>query len=748
MQLKAISEYGIGFSDAASHIALPLIIALFAFAFPFLFTVISHINNKYKAESITKMLSSEASYGWFMGGAIFCASFLFVTGLMSICLKGDSNSTFKVVLNWSSVFLAGAYSAIIIWFVYTCIKYNRPRRVLGRIGSLFETKSKSLFNNTIKAEKRIYGEENNRINRYIELCKYAVNIQDYKLFVDILKVIKGLKHKRKNLEGLNFTFFEEVLDSYLFGKPNGMMEESLVTYWFNTFKKNEVPNVGIVNRMLAKIVTAVQQGRLSLFERYLLASKTGYRFIGYLPIISYVRGDDLDGQNKVDNDRIRAWLDLREVHNLALAHLFSLGYYDVIRIINLGDNKGYDRLIPGTGIEVLKLFAICKEKQNPDGSFGHLYSEHVIGKNTDSMMLEKYAAIMLLLSSNKKHEELRPISPQKLKYIKEARDSIVRFGTLWKADSGLKGMFPQIADVDIQKLTDEYIKWLEGHDETEEVAGKKEPKKCVIAKIVDGLLNKDKSLKKKQNVKKPSDIYNKPLLESEKEKLETAYWNMISGNRGYILDYLYGNDSKDKTETKEMGPYSFRMFKQQLVETQDRDYNLEVFGETRIYMSRYMYILLRAIQNMRVKDVEVQRDEVARYLRRLLDKQGEKYVIVDLTASYLFLLSLDRKETGEMGLNKNKVFNAAYKDYNFDYGWFLYDLEELEPYKDTIVIIKRTDLPYVCSSASEFGPKVEFEDQSDKDEGIADVRVTVNPNFLIKYSKKAIITRVKVLRNY
>lgn len=44
-KLNEICTYGIGFDDAISDITIPLIIALFAFAFPFLFTVITHINN-------------------------------------------------------------------------------------------------------------------------------------------------------------------------------------------------------------------------------------------------------------------------------------------------------------------------------------------------------------------------------------------------------------------------------------------------------------------------------------------------------------------------------------------------------------------------------------------------------------------------------------------------------------------------------------------------------------------------------
>lgn len=42
---RDISEFGIGYSDTISNIAFPLIIAVFAFALPFLFSAINHVNN-------------------------------------------------------------------------------------------------------------------------------------------------------------------------------------------------------------------------------------------------------------------------------------------------------------------------------------------------------------------------------------------------------------------------------------------------------------------------------------------------------------------------------------------------------------------------------------------------------------------------------------------------------------------------------------------------------------------------------
>ena len=53
-KVNEISDYGVGYHDSVGIIAIPLVIALFAFALPLLFQVITHINSKYSSPSISE----------------------------------------------------------------------------------------------------------------------------------------------------------------------------------------------------------------------------------------------------------------------------------------------------------------------------------------------------------------------------------------------------------------------------------------------------------------------------------------------------------------------------------------------------------------------------------------------------------------------------------------------------------------------------------------------------------------------
>ena len=79
-KLSEIAEKGIGYSDAISHIALPLIIALFAFAFTYLFSVITRINEKYGSEHISRMFKNCMPYRCYMWGSGISVGYIIFFG--------------------------------------------------------------------------------------------------------------------------------------------------------------------------------------------------------------------------------------------------------------------------------------------------------------------------------------------------------------------------------------------------------------------------------------------------------------------------------------------------------------------------------------------------------------------------------------------------------------------------------------------------------------------------------------------
>lgn len=729
-QLNTIANYGVGYSDVAAHIAIPLIIALFAFAFPFLFTIISHINNKYESEHITEMFSSESSYKWFLWSAIISAVYLFIIGVSSLCLKRIGYQGLMHVLNWSSIVVAGSYSFFIIRFVYMCLDYNNPQKIFDRIDKHFDRGSKKAARNIKKYDRKksrinkikksgkrkfqlqklylnrnyAHGDaEGNRMLRLTDLCKYALKKQDYSLFQNVITNVGDINHSENGYEYLDFKFYENVAEAYLFTPQNAKVEDVLMLYWFSSFNKSQIPNLGAISGMLEKVMSAVMSERISLFENYLHRAKYGYHYILNVSSVAYIRGMDEEAQKQVSNKQRETWSEIKEMHFIALAHLFSLGHTEIIRIIASGDNLRHGRLLPGTGPEVLKMYAQCKEKQLNDGRFAFWFNADIVGDNPVPEMLEKFTAVLLLLTPDDGYNELKLISPKQLELIKKAQEKICEYANLWKKNTSVISDFIVNNEIEIDTLYNAYVKFFE-----------------------DG-----------------ADVFQKQIPEEVKESIKTRYWTALYGNQGRITDNLVGEQSERKTESIPMGIYTFNTSKASLFDLEHLDEYRMFFGESRVFASRYLFMFYNVILEMKMTENEVEVEDLVDVITDYLGGRGEDYVVIETGSSSRLLMELDNE-------NRNNWFDqklkgAEYKHYDLSVGWYLSDIEEIESFDETVVIIKKKDLPFVESTVTPEEPDVSFAEETDMEKGYAYVRLTINPNLIAKYSKDAEVIRLKIV---
>lgn len=696
-QVQTISEYGVGFSDTAAHIAIPLTIALFAFAFPFLFTVISHINNKYESEIISKQFFSEFSYKWYLRGAAISAGYLVGVGLLSLIFKGPTYTHFMTILNWSSVVIAGIYSGIIVLFVSTCLEYNNPQK-------LVEKADKKLVQRK-KGPIRYYS----WLNSLTELCKYAVKKQNYSLFQSLVQKVAEESGYNKNEDNYRCLFYEDVLESNLYGQQNQKIEDTLLLYWFLSFKRNQIPNLGIVCRMLEKVINAVDKGNIGFFEGYLVRARFSYGYINDVPDVAYVCGKDVDGQIKIEEERRRCWQELIEMHYLALARLFASGYYEVLGVLMSGDNLGYNRLFPGSNVEALRFYARCKEKQLVDGSYTYWFRDSIIGKNPDHDLLEKFTAIILLLTSEDSLERFHLISEKHLKLIKLGIAKIEYYGNLWKGNKTLYDHFPQVKDIIIKTRIKKAIKLFE----------KAAKSKLVSAKMPDQLLN----------------------------SLEDGFQNILYANKGYVLDGVNAEDSRVKTEIIEMGGYTCQLYKLPFVKKDGIDISDYCWAEAQKFRSRYQYMVYSALSKMRITDVSMPVKDFESYFVKHYGAHGQDYMIIDSDSLMHLFCEFDKKPRKTISVLHRQFKGADHRLYDLSIGWYLRDIPELGPFKKTVVIIKKEDLPYVFCTAQDNRPSVILKDESNEEKGEAVISITVNPNLALRYNSGSKVVRVKLTHN-
>lgn len=771
-QLNSISENGVGYSDAASHVVIPLIIALFAFAFPFLFTVITHVNNKYESDHISWMFSKEYSYKWFIRGAVISAVYLFVVALLSLCFTGGVYHVFKNVLSWLGVFVAGGYSAIILWFVLTCIRYNTPQKMVEIIERQYLNGGKEVeayLKKLAKQEKRnerekseakrhfkamglqvgrnfaYYNTEEARIKRLTDLGKYALRKQDYNLFLSVVMKVDELVKDSKKRDGGNdqhmtAAFYENIVEAYLFCPQNNKVEETLMMYWFAAFNRTVEPNPYLIYRMLGKIVIAMQQGRKSLFEAYMLKARIGYGFVNHLQIVSFVRGRDVAEQQQIDKSRLVFWAELCEMHFMALAHLFSTGNIEAVKIVLTSQAMGYGKLLPASGTDVLKMYARCKEKQQEDGRFGGFwYLKEVIGENPDPDLLEKLTALLLLVASDNSYKSMNLISQDRMQLIRNAEDKLVRYGDSWTKTYNVYERFPEIGDKDVRELFDEYVKQLE-----EGVNVEKKHKNIDI--FMSWFYAFIKVLMGERYVKKDENIYEKKVPENIKDEVRIMFGNILYGNKGYIEDSLIGKVTDNKTEKKQMGSLSFMVYKHALMDS-DGLYSGHVFNDMlNIFRSRYQYMIYQFLGEATISEETIPMDEFDASFMKYVGENGKDYLIIDTDASISTFYKMDELEDGRK-FSFNRTYKGAdYHHYDSLSNWYLKDVPELCAYDGTVVIIRKNDMPILAGIDDTDGPEVDFNDKSDEKEGIAAVSLTVNTNYEVCYSANVKVKLLRILR--
>lgn len=763
-KVAEISEYGVGFDDTIGIIAIPLIIALFAFSFTFLFSVITRINNEYMSLPISRMFSSSKSYARFMQTSIGCVVFIIMVGALLLSMSGTVHFWAAKIMTWLTLAVALFYAVVILRFVKTCIRYDDPSQMIGIIDERYaeemkgvekylekqkkeekkneEEKSehKKYFKNMGFWYRRVYADfnaEEARINRLVDLFKYSlrINNRDVSLSV-ILKVNNLIKEEKRAGEEKDIhhamEFYDRAIDAYLSYPQNDRVEDDLMQYWSSGFNRTQLPSVRYVYRTLKMVVEAVINGRHSLFKAYVGHVTYAYSYINRLQTVYYVRGGSVEKQKAADKERMEFWAELRDVHFLATAYLFSLGHVEILNTLLFRKDWGYGDLFPNTGLDALRLYARCKSNQTEDNGYHYFSAHEVIGDYPDPEMLEKYTAVLLLVLPQKIRDYDTLINQEKLNVIRENKAMIATYGDMWKGHDEIRKINLQVVQQDVGELVAQYVKVLENGDQL----SKTNEEKGLCARMIKGL---------KQmlcGVEKCNSLYDVEICELAKRNVETHYWNWLYGNKSSLTDGLSGDDDEDKTAKLQMGANTFLVYKNVLCKPEGPD-SLGLHNETmKVFKGRYQRLFYQAVTGMRIKDVEVEKDGLGDYVAEVLNERGEEYIIVETDLSLLNFVELDKIEKRYPWRNRFK--KAELHPFELDTSFYMRDFAEMEQFRGTLLLIRKENLPALEGETEDASPAIDFKDVSDKEKGMAAVRVTVDPKMVVKYNENAQVIRVKV----
>lgn len=759
-RVNEISEYGVGFDEVTGTIAIPLLIALFAFAFPFLFTVITHINNKYGSRHISEMFKNSGAYIWFWRATKISIVYLLLFGAVSLLPSVSVHYWIKLISPWSNLLVAAFYSCAIFNFVKTCIAYNNPIDLVDIIDDRHISEMKMCEDEMTATIRRVkytnykfwkssswrlqvlkgygwikdlplYKMDEVHVDRLIDLCKYALVKKDERLFVEVkhrMNLINKYEKRRgkvnqylpkkgiKEAEYMFYTnmFIKAMIDFYTSCDKDDRLEERLLTHQLYSLNQSLFPSSVEITVILKTVVSALKQGRSGVYEKYVKYSTYSYNFMMRLPEVAYVTGENEEGQAATFNTLKERWSEMRKAFFIVAASLFSSRHYDVMKA--LVQKPGYDNgnLYPVTRAELLKSYYVTKKDQYEDGSFRGLKIRELLGDEVDKEMLEKYTVFRMMLSDATDENMLVLLPKNAINEIKDNQKKLKSYVQRIKNDGELTLLYPKLAEADFDKIFKSAIDRLENSY----LSDLEREKNCL-----------EKGLDKLTNSKKMT-IYDEPL-NAEVVDYFKGQMKLFFHQINEIGDGLNGSEVKGKDKTREFGVYTPVISKYSFLDFDDYHFYYIENEYKQSFQDRYKYLLYSAIDEMKKQTVRLTTAEFGDYLTEYTKGRLSEYVIIDTNSHFEAVLDMEM-----IGPLRYKYMGTDYVRVEWERNRSFQDLPLMQKYDENLVIIKKSDLPVIERAEESVEPWVKVEDVSSEDEGVVRVLVKMNPNLRIRYSSQ------------
>lgn len=499
--LNHISEYGIGYSDALSNVSIPLIVALFAFGFPLLFTVMMHINSKYESEEVSRLFECLTVYKAFWRTSIFCVLYLLAFAVATLLTSGNAHCWFLLCFDYSSVIVAAVYAFCILSFADTCIKMNNPAKLLRIVVDSYSKELKhrhlSMWKLILLRTRRIFSNNDNdrwkkfflqreqyrnlSVRHYVNdlyskrllaLAKYAMKTSDDVRLSYVLAEVNRFSDSEetktlKNADAIKAStadsrFFTNklyaALISYYPSCPQNKEVENTLLFLYGNVDHSRYPSSYDFFVIARAIIAIANTDRISLVEAYIDQLQLQYSFIRRMPQNVYYVGGSIADIKHTETEAYKVWLEHFEIFFLTCAILFSLGEYTFIKNLSRGYKFPQGMLHPVIPSEILRLYVQCRKKLQENS--GYWNSDIYFGNKITPSVLDRYVAALLLIFNTPPKKMLTPIKISDLHLLCMQRNSLCQFEDELKRNNALVTLYPDIRHRNIRNVFDEALESL------------------------------------------------------------------------------------------------------------------------------------------------------------------------------------------------------------------------------------------------------------------------------------------------
>ena len=734
---RDISDFGIGYSDTISNIAFPLIIAVFAFALPFLFSAINHVNNKYDSAAIANMFKSSKRYKFFWWSIVVNVSIMMLYGGLSMLPFYTFHHWIGFVFSYLLVGLVTWMVISVFLFMHYCMMYNKPYSVVEEIKRLYpvekadaekkDKKQSKKFKKTRKSKsqsaKKVWemigsmymrGYSNSAdlelINRLSEMCRYAIRKNDYNLYLSVWSKIYEIQKTEMEFDdttksvvsddcekNLTNSFLLKICENIGESVINVEIQGSLIRTWLQCFAHDKYPNYIDFNLLMRTLFKVASKGNTGFIEKYFADSKYIFNYVLTLPQVLYVKGGDISNIASEEKKSREKWNEICDYHFVLAAFSFYMGLKTLPKQMMV-DEFRMD-LLPRNRQELLLTYVRCKSKMRSDGAYDFLNAEELYGRRVDPDFIDTFAVLLFaLLGDAEAGYNFLYVPNEFTDKIKGYMTLFYNIGEKFKKDPYIKSNHYKICQLNFNKAFENSTRIL---------------------------------------INKPSkESFENELPELLVHNIKVNLHNQIMQLKNFTGYEMWGDYSEEKTEALEFGKCPIRLIKQQVAQwssAEDVWYNLRYVSE--IVRNRAYYLYMQILTSWSCDVIKVQPDCIADKLNERVNGHPENYVLIDYDSHASIFLSAEH--TDFRHLKQEGVDCVLGSSIGYLKDTFLY--KQLE---GRLFLIRKKDLPALIRTSD---GDVTFEDQSNYENNCMDLRMYIDSKYVIRYSKNVNITSFEVV---
>ncbi len=791
-QLQDISIYGTGLSDVISVISIPLILMLFAFALPFIFDIVNHINSKYESKVLSQLFESHRIYKQFWCVTYISLTYVFILGTIYLILPTTYQKFYSDIASWCSLFVALIYSLSVVLFIRYCVRFNKADNLVCLIEKAYQKDQNrpsiwKKLRHKIKqwrhrkdADWLKFNKQAIRLvggwdkgsseiiynQRLVELCKYALREHDITLFYNVMEGFDKIVDKEKQSLYKSFgeineelaegaihyntkDFFKQIFVFYPTCQQDNNIEESLIWKLLYAYNKSRFINVVDILFLSQMLLILCDKNQQLILEKYIGRAGYYFSFIPNLPRIHYVKGLVSKKRPLAESKSRENWNNLCNFHFLVFSYAFSKGMYGLLDSLISNEIYHYNCLFPETASDVLIRYARCKRELKEFGNFGLWRIEEIFGKKVDvEECISQYAMILLLLSHKMEDRQPEEMTSEDLTILQSQKANLIAKAKRLQKDNMSVPFYERIKDADIDKLFTDTIQNLILSinpiiQDEENIQTDKEP--TIIERIQSicpfKFFHKSmKTVNTNNNKNKQRNWRQEGIPVQQKETFENCFNGILHDIERQTPITYWDGGIKGKTSSIDINECALVIDKLFFIFADNYSLRGLYIDYLEVITNRLVYVLLSAYEKMNIKDTNITIADFSHFIDGFIKNRPDDYLIIDV----------DSHLNSWIDITYDAEYNKSYKGipYHTIEGVgrfsFLTDLPVYDSFKNTILIIRKSDQPVIMNKKENNGIKFRYVDNSLEEGKRLSIRVGVDLGKEVAFNPKSTIVRIKI----